>query len=49
MLTRARIKELGELHRKGKLQGAEWERIEQEIIAAAREGRVLGALDPAGR
>jgi hypothetical protein len=47
--TRDQIKQLGELHRRGKLQGAEWDRIEQDIIAAAREGRVMGALDPAGR
>jgi hypothetical protein len=37
------------LHRKGKLAGAEWERIERDIIAAANEGRVAGALEPAGR
>jgi hypothetical protein len=49
MLTRERIKELYELHRKGKLTGAEWERTEQQIIAAANEGRVAGALEPAGR
>jgi hypothetical protein len=47
--TRDQIKQLGELHRKGKLVGAEWDRIERDIIAAAREGRVVGALDPAGR
>jgi hypothetical protein len=47
--TRDQIKQLGELHRKGKLVGAEWDRIEQDIIVAAREGRVVGALDPAGR
>jgi hypothetical protein len=47
--TRGQIKQLHELHRRGKLQGAEWDRLEQDIIAAAREGRVVGALDPAGR
>jgi hypothetical protein len=47
--TRAQIKQLGELHRKGKLQGAEWDRIERDIIDAAREGRVVGALEPRGR
>jgi hypothetical protein len=47
--TRDQIKQLHELHRRGRLQGAEWDRLEQDIIAAAREGRVVGALDPAGR
>jgi hypothetical protein len=49
MLTRERIKELYELHRKGQLTGPEWERTEQQIIAAANEGRVAGALEPRGR
>jgi hypothetical protein len=48
-LTRERIKELYELHRKGKLQGTEWQQIEQQIIAAAAKGRVAGALEPLGR
>jgi hypothetical protein len=49
MLTRERIKQLYELHRKGKLTGAEWQRIEQQIIDAAAAGNVVGALEPAGR
>jgi hypothetical protein len=49
MLKRERIKQLYELHRKGKLTEPEWERTEQQIIAAANEGRVAGALEPAGR
>jgi hypothetical protein len=49
MLSRERIKELYELHRKGRLTGPEWERTEQQIIAAANEGRVAGALEPRGR
>jgi hypothetical protein len=49
VLSRERIKELYELHRKGKLTGPDWERTEQEIIAASREGRVAGALEPRGR
>jgi hypothetical protein len=49
MLTRERIRELYELHRRGKLTGPEWERTEQQIIAAANEGRVAGALEPRGR
>jgi hypothetical protein len=49
MLSRERIKELYEMHRKRRLTGPEWERTEQEIIAASREGRVAGALEPRGR
>jgi hypothetical protein len=49
VLTRARIAELYELHRKGKLVGPEWERTEQQIIAAAAAGNVVGALEPRGR
>ena len=49
MLTRERIKQLYELHRKGKFTGPESERTEQQIIAAANDGRVAGALEPAGR
>jgi hypothetical protein len=48
-LTRERIKELYELHRRGKLVGPQWEQTEQQIIAAANEGRVAGAVEPLGR
>jgi hypothetical protein len=49
MITRARIAELFELHRTGKLTGEAWARTEEAIVAAAREGRVVDALDPHGR
>ena len=40
-----------EQHRRGKYAGREneWQRIEQEIIAAGREGRILGAVDTSGK
>jgi hypothetical protein len=47
--TRDQIKQLYEAHRTGKLQGEQWAQIEQQIIAAGREGRVAGALEPRGR
>jgi hypothetical protein len=47
--TRSQIKALYELHRKGKLVGAEWDRIESNIIAAGAEGRVLAPLDLHGK
>ena len=49
MLTRARIAELYELHRRGKLTGDAWARTEEAIIASARNGMVPDALDPHGR
>jgi len=48
-VTRERVKELYELHRRRNLTGPEWERTEQQIIAAANEGRVAGAVEPRGR
>jgi hypothetical protein len=35
-------------HHKGRYKDreAEWQRIEQSIIQAGAEGRILGALDP---
>jgi hypothetical protein len=49
--TRPQIAQLYEQHRKGAYRGreAEWARQEADIIAAAREGRILGAKDIAGR
>jgi len=32
--------------RKGEISDADWARWEYEIVAAGREGRVVGALDP---
>ena len=42
--TRAQIQQLYEQHRKGAYAGreAEWNRIENDIFAAQREGRVQG-------
>jgi hypothetical protein len=47
--TREQIKQFYELHRRGKLQGDEWNRIERDIIAASAEGRVANAVEPRGR
>lgn len=49
--TRAQIAELYAAHRKGAYAGheAEWARQEQDIIAAGREGRVIGARSVTGR
>jgi hypothetical protein len=33
----------------GEINDAEWARWEHELIAAGREGRIIGALDLAGR
>jgi hypothetical protein len=49
LLTREQIKRFYELHRTGKLVGPEWERTEQQIIAASAQGRVIGAQDPHGK
>jgi hypothetical protein len=47
--TRDQVKQLYEAHRRGKLTGPQWEQTEREIIAAANQGRVAGALEPRGR
>jgi len=49
--TRPQIAELYRLHRQGAYRGheAEWARQEADIIAAGREGRVVGAKNIAGR
>lgn len=49
--SRDDIKALYEQHRKGAWAGreAEWSRVEQDIIAASREGRIRGAVDLAGK
>ena len=51
LYTRGDVKRAYELHRQGKYRGreAEWNRIEHEIIAAGREGRILGAENPQGK
>jgi hypothetical protein len=49
--TRNQIRELYEQHRKGAWAGreAEWQRLEYELIAAGREGRVQNAVDFHGK
>jgi hypothetical protein len=37
------------MRRRGEIGDEEWARWEHELVAAGREGRILGALDPAGR
>jgi hypothetical protein len=48
--TRQQITQLYEQHRKGAYAGREqeWQRLEHDIIAAGREGRILGAVDVLG-
>lgn len=49
--TRDQIAELYSLHRRGAYAGreTEWVRLENDIIAAGREGRILGAVDVHGK
>jgi hypothetical protein len=49
--TRQQIAQLFEQHRKGAYAGREqeWARLEHDIIAAGREGRVLNPVDLAGK
>ena len=47
--TRPEIAELYKQHRKGAFSDAEWARQEADIIAAGREGCVIGTKDVAGR
>src|SRR5262249_9324324 len=47
--TRPQIAELYKQHRAGAFSDADWHRLENDIIAAGREGRVIGAKDVAGR
>jgi|SRR5262249_53106035 len=44
--TRDQIAEMARRRRKGLINDADWARWEYELIAAGREGRVAGALDP---
>jgi len=46
--TRAQITQMASLRRKGVYSDAEWAAWEAELIAAGREGRVIGALDADG-
>jgi hypothetical protein len=49
--TRQQITQLYEQHRRGAYNGREqeWARLEHDIIAAGREGRIFGAVDLAGK
>jgi hypothetical protein len=49
--TRAQVAQLYAAHQKGLFAGreSEWARQEHDIIAAGREGRILGATDVAGK
>jgi hypothetical protein len=49
--SRDDIKRMYEQHRKGAWTGreVEWQRLEHELIAAGREGRILGGTDFAGK
>jgi hypothetical protein len=49
--SRDDIKQLYEDHRRGAYTGreAEWQRLEYELIAAGREGRIVGGVDVAGK
>ena len=49
--TRAQIAQLYSAHRQGAYVGreAEWQRLEYELIAAGREGRISGAVDWHGK
>jgi hypothetical protein len=46
--TRDAVKQLYERRRKGEIGDAAWARTEQEIFAAANQGRIAGALDKDG-
>jgi hypothetical protein len=49
--TRRQVAQLYDGHRRGAYAGreAEWNRIEADIIAASREGRILGGVDVHGK
>jgi hypothetical protein len=46
--TRPQIQNLYERRRKGEINDAAWAKWEQEIFAAANQGRIAGALDKDG-
>ena len=47
--ARSQITQMAAMRRRGEIGDAEWARWENELIAAGREGRIRGALEPAGR
>jgi hypothetical protein len=46
LYSRAQIAEMARRRRKGEFTDAQWMAWEHELVAAGREGRVVGALDP---
>ena len=46
--TRDQISHMWQRRRQGRVNDADWARWEHEIIAAGREGRIVGALDADG-
>jgi HEAT repeat protein len=47
--TRAEVARLMDPRRRGKKTDVEWARLQNEIITAGREGRIVGGLDPYGK
>ena len=49
--TRDEVKQIYDAHRRGRYQGreAEWARQDADLIAAAREGRILSPMDVHGK
>ena len=47
--VRSQITQMAAIRRRGEIGDAEWARWEHELVAAGKEGRILGALDLAGR
>lgn len=47
--SRAEVARLLDPRRRGKKSDIEWQRLQLEIIAAGREGRIRDALDPNGK
>ena len=46
--TRPQITEMARRRQKGLIDDAAWLRWEYELVAAGREGRIVGALDADG-
>ena len=47
--TRGQITQMAAMRRRGQIPDPAWENWQHELVAAGREGRIIGALDPAGR
>jgi hypothetical protein len=44
--ARSQITQMAAMRRRGEISDAEWAKWEHELIAAGKEGRIRGALDP---